>query len=67
MRLTQKEVDFIERAMAKLQDIRGIGSAKVTKTEVVLILMNLGLKEFDRLYGVAIEPEANLKKKQSKK
>lgn len=68
MRISQKEEEFIERAMDKMQDLRGLGASKVTKTEIILMLMNLGLKEFDRLYGIkVVEPEEVPKKKQSKK
>lgn len=64
MRISKTEEDYIKAAMDRMQEVRAIGSRPVTKTELITILLALGMKEFDKLYGNPLE---GLKKRQSKK
>jgi hypothetical protein len=64
MRISKTEEDYIKAAMDKMQDVRALGSRPVTKTELITILLALGMKEFDKQYGNPLE---SLRKKQSKK
>ena len=64
IRISQKDEDYIMAAIDKMQGVRALGSRSVTKSELIMILMNFGMKEFDKQYGNPVE---SLKKKQSKK
>ena len=63
LRLNDKQEKYIEMAMKVLEDSRGLGARKVTKTETVLILMSYGMEVFNKKYSLSAEKKAPLRKK----
>ena len=51
LRLDNNQESYIEGAMKLLEDSRGPGARRVTKTETVLILMSYGMDVFNEKYG----------------
>jgi hypothetical protein len=64
MRLDAIQELYIEKAKERLEEFRIVGTKKITKTEVVLVLLSMGMEVFNSKYG---NPMATKKKAKAKK
>lgn len=55
LRLDKIQEDYIEKSQIVLENVRGAGARKVTKTEAVLVLLSLGMEVFNKKYGNPIK------------
>ncbi len=46
IRLTVEQEEFINRMISVIQEERGPGAKRVTKTEAILILVTMGIERF---------------------
>ena len=51
LRLDENQELYIEKAKSVIEDSRGIGARKVSKTETILVLLSLGMEVFNKKYG----------------